>query len=130
MAFKKSRMFTEGEIDFMKVLWEKGEATPEEVQEALKKKDRSLTYGTIRNVLVVLIEKGFVSRSKKGKVYLYKAKVNEIQAKKSMLQNLLKHAFNGSESQLVATLLRDRELHSKEMKEIRRLIEEEKEENQ
>ena len=32
-------------------------------------------------------------RTKKGKMYLYKAKVSEVQAKKSMLQDLLDRAF-------------------------------------
>ena len=126
MTFRKSRIFTEGELEFMKVLWALGEAVPEEIQKALEEKGRSLTYGTIRNVLVVMIEKGYVTRSKKGKVYLYRARVNEVQAKKTMVQDLLERAFDGSESHMVATLLHDREVRSDELAEIRRLIDVEK----
>ena len=130
MAFRKSRIFTEGELEFMKVLWSLGEAAPEEIQKALEKKGRLLTYGTIRNVLVVMIEKGYVTRKKKGKVYFYQAKVGEVQAKKSMLQDLLERAFNGSESHMVATLLNSREVQKDELQEIRRLIEEKKREEE
>ncbi|MFC1528550.1 BlaI/MecI/CopY family transcriptional regulator [Candidatus Latescibacterota bacterium] len=122
MGLRKSRLFTEGELDFMKVLWGLGEAIPEEIQKALHKFGRKLTGGTIRNVLVVMIEKGYVTRRKKGKVYLYKAKVSEDQAKKFMLQDLLEKAFGGSESHMVATLLKNSEVRKEEMDEIKRLI--------
>ena len=128
MTFRKSRIFTEGELEFMKVLWSLGESTPDEIQHALRKRGRSLTYGTIRNVLVVMIEKGYVTRKKKGKVYLYRAKVSEVQAKKSMLQDLIERAFDGSESHMIATLLNSREIRKEELNEIRRLIEDEKKE--
>ena len=129
MTFRKSRIFTEGELEFMKVLWSLGESTPDEIQKALEGQGRALTHGTIRNVLVVMIEKGYVTRSKQGKVYLYRAQVNEIQAKKTMVQDLLERAFDGSESHMVATLLNDREVHRDELAEIRRLIDDEKEED-
>lgn len=130
MTFRKSRTFTEGELEFMKVLWSLGEATPDEVQSALQDQGRSLTHGTIRNVLVVMIEKGYVTRTKKGKAYLYKAKVSEVQAKKSMLQDLIDRAFNGSESHMIATLLNGKEIRTNERKKIRRLIDEVKKEKE
>ena len=128
MGLRKSRLFTEGELDFMKVLWVLGEASPEEIQKALQRFSRKLTGGTIRNVLVVMIEKGYVTRRKKGKVYLYKAKMPENQAKKFMIQDLLEKAFNGSESHMVATLLKTREVRKEEMEEIEQIPEIEREE--
>ena len=130
MGLRKTRMFREGELDFMKVLWALGEATPEEIQNALKGVGRKLTGGSIRNVLVVMIEKGYVTRRKKGKGYLYKAKVAEEHAKKFMLQNLLEKAFGGSESHMIATLLQNREVRKEEIDEIKRLIENQKKEAQ
>ncbi|GAG76860.1 unnamed protein product [marine sediment metagenome] len=129
MAFRKTRMFTEGELDFIKVLWAMGEAVPEEIQKALHEKGRTLTYGTIRNVLVVMIEKGFVSRRKKGKVYLYKAKTDADKARRNMAQNLLKSAFDGSESLLMGAILKNRDIRQEELEEIERLIAERKKGN-
>ncbi len=102
MTFRKSRIFTDGELEFMKVLWALGEATPEEIQKALEKKGRSLTYGTIRNVLVVMIEKGYVTRNKKGKVYLYRTKVNEIQWISNARDLVI--GTSGSENTIASTL--------------------------
>ncbi len=126
MAFQKTRIFTDGELDFIKVLWEKGESTPEEIQNALKNKGRMLNHGTIRNVLVVMIEKGYVTRKKRGKVYLYKAKIDEENALKNIAQNLLKNAFKGSESLMMNALLKNRDVSREELEEIERLITEHK----
>jgi len=123
----KSRMFTNAEMQFMKVLWEKGEATPDEISDALAGIGRNLTYGTIRNMLVVMIEKGYVARRKRSKVYLYRAVVGEEEAKKTMLQDMLTRVFDGSESSMVATLLSAKDVRENELDEIRRLVDEEKE---
>ena len=85
-----------------------------------------MNFGTIRNVLVVMIEKGFVKRRKKGKAYLYRATIEEERAKKSMIHHLLKRTFGGSESLLIGALLKNRDLSMKELDEIERLIAERK----
>ena len=64
MAFWKKRLFTEGELEYMKILWEKGECKPQVILQLLRENGRIVTYGTVRNVLMVLIEKGYVKRKK------------------------------------------------------------------
>ena len=126
MARWKSRTLTEGELDFMRVLWNKGEANPDDIQDALSGQGRPVTGGTVRNVLAVLMEKKYVARRKLGKTHLYRAAVNESQALREMARELLSKAFGGSESLLVASLLKDREVNPDELAEIERLIEERK----
>ena len=123
MARWKSRTLTDGELDFMKVLWENGGATPDEIQEVLHDRGRTLTGGTIRNVLAVLSEKGYVTREKQGKTHVYRAKIDKEQAMKTMAQNLLTSAFNGSESLLMNALLKNRDVRPEELDEIALLIE-------
>lgn len=120
----KSRILTEGELDFMRVLWSLGEAAPEDIQNALAAQGRIVTGGTIRNVLAVLMEKKYVARRKQGKAHLYRATVTEEQALAEMADNLLSGAFGGSESLLVAALLKNREVNPDELAEIEKLIEE------
>ena len=122
MARRRTRTFTEVELEFMQVLWEAGEATPEDIQEALAGIGHPLTGGSIRNVLAILAEKGYVSRRKKGKTFLYKADVQEEHAKKSVVQDILSRVFGGSESMMVAALLKNRDINRKEIEEIERLI--------
>jgi len=122
MARWKSRTLTEGELDFMQVLWKAGEATPEVIQEMLYADGRSLTGGTIRNVLAVMMEKGFVTRRKLRKTHLYRAKVDEDQALKDLAQDLLVTAFKGSESLMIGALLKNRDISPEKLEDIERMI--------
>ncbi len=122
MARRKSRTFTEVELEFMQVLWSAEESTPDDIQIDLAAMGHPLTGGSIRNVLTIMKEKGYISRRKSGKTYLYKAKVHEEQGKKSVVQDILSRVFGGSESMMVAALLKNRDINRKELEEIERLI--------
>ncbi len=118
----KSKTFTESELQFMKLLWERDESTPEQIIEGLAESGRELSYGTVRNLLVLMIEKGYVTRRKEGKVYLYAAVIGENEARETMLMDMLSRVFDGSESSLVATLLSSSQVSDDKLDEIRNLI--------
>ncbi len=122
MARWKSRTLTEGELDFMRILWECGEAAPDGIAERLAGEGRKVTGGTVRNVLALLIEKGYAARKRKGKTHLYRAVVDEEQALREMAGDLLEKAFGGSESLMVASLLKNRDVDPAEIERIERLI--------
>ena len=122
---KKPRL-TDGELEFMRVLWILGEGVPEEIQKALAEKGRDVTGGTIRNILVTMVEKGYVTRKKSGKAYIYSAKVGEEETKHFLLTDLLEKVFGGSESQMVAALIKNRKVNENELEKIKKLIKEEK----
>lgn len=122
MSGKKEKTYTEGELDFMKVLWDFGESSPEKIQNELKARGRALTHGTIRNVLIVMMEKGFVARRKKGKSYIYRALSDADEAQTKLARNLLEKAFDGSESRMISALLKNSDVHPEELEKIERLI--------
>jgi BlaI family transcriptional regulator, penicillinase repressor len=124
MARRKTRTFTEVELEFMRILWVRGEAAPEDVRDSLLTNGRSLSGGSIRNVLAIMQEKGYVTRRKEGKAFLYRAKILEEQAREGMTSDLLEKAFAGSESLLVASLLERRGILPEELEKIVRLIDE------
>ena len=123
MPRTKSRTFTDVELEFMKILWTLGEATPDDVRNALARKGRSISIGSIRNVLSTMMKKGFAARKKRDKAYLYSAKIHKERAHKTLIQDLLVHAFDGSESEVVAALLDNHKVSDREFVEIKRLIE-------
>jgi len=57
---------------------------------------------------------------------MYSARIHEEQARKSVIQDILSRVFDGSESLMVAALLKNREVDSNELAEIERLIAEHK----
>ena len=126
MPRKKSRTLTDVELEFMEIIWTLGEATPDNVSTALIEKGRSVSIGSIRNVLSIMIRKGYLTRSKKGKAFFYSAKIPKNQARRAIIQDILVTAFEGSESQVVAALLDSSKSKKKELKKIRRLLKEHK----
>ncbi|MFA6472112.1 MAG: BlaI/MecI/CopY family transcriptional regulator [Candidatus Latescibacterota bacterium] len=122
MPRKKSRIFTDVELEFMRIIWELGEPTPDEIGEALEIKGRGISVGSIRNILSIMIKKGYLVRRKEGKAYRYKGKVHKEQVRKTIIADLLVNAFNGSESLIVAALLDNKEISQEEREKIRLLL--------
>ncbi len=129
MARRKNRTFTEVELEFMRILWERGDSSPEDIADALAARGRSLSGGSIRNVLAIMQEKDYITRRKESRAYLYRAKVREEEARRGMVGELLDQVFEGSESSLVASLLDRRDLRPDELVKIERLISEHRRRN-
>jgi BlaI family transcriptional regulator, penicillinase repressor len=127
MARRKSGTLTEVELEFMHILWAEKEASPEDVQRMLLKNDRELTGGTIRKMLFILLKKGYVTRVKDGKKYLYSPLVQQKQAKRNMICELADRAFGGSTFNMVAALL-DTGYVTEDIEKIEKLIAERKKE--
>ena len=126
MARRKKNTPTEVELEFLQVVWDRDEVTTEDVQRALKKKGRPLADGSVRKVLSILEEKGYVSRRPRGRGFLYQAIVPREKANRRMVTDLLKRAFGGSAALMVASLMDSRAVSAKDVEEIKRLIVERK----
>ena len=92
----------ENELEVLRILWEKGELKPAEIQAHFS---WPIENATLRSVLVNLVEKKHVTRRLQGKAFFYAARI----PKASMLQNLtqrLAQVFaGGSHKELVAQLV-------------------------
>lgn len=122
MARRKARTLTEVELEFMQVVWAADEVTTEDVLAALKKQGRELSDGSVRKVLSILMEKGYVSRRREGRAFVYKARVPAHKATRNMVADLLTRAFDGSAALMVAALLDAGDVSEKDLKDIRRMI--------
>ncbi len=122
MARRKSRTLTEVELEFMQVIWPRGEVTVEDIQDALREDGRHLSGGSIRKILSILIKKGYASRRRGGRGHTYKARVPEDKATRSMVLDLLKRAFDGSAAMMVATLLDAKAVRTGDIERIKALI--------
>ena len=63
--------FTQGELEIMRILWERGELKPAEIHAHFPRK---ITNASLRSYLAILLEKGHVVRRRVGKAYYYRAK--------------------------------------------------------
>ena len=126
MAARRSTTLTPVELEFMQVVWPRDEVSAEDVQEALKAERRNLAGGTVRKMLSILVEKGYVTRRRESYTFYYKATVGREQSTRKMVLDLLKRAFGGKAAPMVAALLDSRAVRERDIKEIERLIAERK----
>lgn len=123
MPRKKSRTLTEVELEFMHVLWAADrELTTEDIAGELRRRGRELSGGSIRKMLSILMEKGYVSRRRLGRGFLYAAMVARRQATRSMVIDLLRRAFEGRGALLVGALMESRALTDEDLQEMEHLI--------
>lgn len=92
------------ERQIMDVLFQQGEATVAEVLERLADPPG---YSSVRKLLRVLEEKGFVSHVQNGPRYVYRPTIGKERARRSALRRLRDTFFNGSSEQVMAALLDD-----------------------
>jgi BlaI family penicillinase repressor len=94
---------TEGEMEILQVLWQKGNCTVREVHEALNKKDAG--YTTTLKLMQIMHEKGLVGRDTSSKTHIYIALVNKEQTQQQLLNKMIDNVFNGSAARLVMQAL-------------------------
>src|SRR5262249_29550787 len=94
-----------------------------DVVEGLPKKV-PLAYSTVLTTLRILENKGYLEHIKDGRAFIYRPLVARDQARKSAITHLLRRFFDNSPEQLMLNLIDNHELDSKELKRIRKRIEE------
>ncbi len=115
------KSFTPGELEVMQVLWRHGSLKPAEILEHL---DRPLTNPALRSVLRVLMEKGHVTRQKKGKAYFYRSKNSAPTAFRKMAGRLAEIFCGGSSLELIAQLIKAEKLSPDDIQKLQELAEE------
>ena len=125
MSRKKTTGLTDAELRLMEVLWRAGSASVSEVVEGLPQ-DVPLAYSTVLTTLRILETKGYVQHSKDSRAFIYEPIVGRDQARESAVTHLLRRFFENSPEQLVLNLIDGRKIGDKELKRLRRRIEEAK----
>ena len=111
----------------MEIIYRRGKATAAEIRSELPDPP---SYSAVRGTLGALERKGHLDHEYDGNRYVYRPTVRRDQARKSALNHLLATFFEGSTTEAVATLLRERagELSADELDRISRMIDEAREE--
>lgn len=105
----------------MQTLWAKGRATAREITDALNQIE-PIAHSTVQTLLRGLEEKGSISHEAEGRTFTFFPLVQEDKFKRRATRDLLDRVFGGDVASLVAHLLKNEKVSSKEMQEIRRLI--------
>lgn len=90
------------ERQIMEIIYRLGQASATDVLENLSD---APSYSTVRALLRVLVDKGYLQHHQDGAKYIYAPTVAREKARQSALRNLVQTFFDGSTEQAVATLL-------------------------
>jgi predicted transcriptional regulator len=123
MARKKTAGLTDAELRLMEVLWKTGPATVNDVADALPE-DPPLAYSTVLTTLRILETKGYLKHTKDGRAFLYEAVVAREQACENAVTHLLRRFFENSPELLVLNLIDAKKISARELKRLRKRIEE------
>lgn len=116
---------TELQLEIMRILWERREATVQEVHAALHP-HRGFAQATVATLLSRMEKKGVVAHRTEGRQFVYRAEVEEPQVRRSVVAEFTELAdrlFRGDTALLVSHLLEEREVDSSELARVRQLVE-------
>ena len=122
MARKKtSDQLTPLELEIMKVLWDSGEATVQEVQQKLSAEPK-LAYTTVQTMLNVLHKKAKAKRTLKERAYVYRPAVSRDQVVNSTMKDIIDRLFGGSAESLVMSLVQTQDLTPEKLERLKQHI--------
>jgi BlaI family transcriptional regulator, penicillinase repressor len=114
---------TSGEFAVLQILWDRGPQTVRDVHERLSG-DSGVSYTTVLKTLQIMLEKGLVTRDESQRSHLYAAAVTQQSARAQVLRRVLDMAFGGSIATLVQGAIQSKSASARELRAIRKLLEE------
>jgi len=112
---------TDLQMAVMRVLWERGEATSNEVRDALLA-ERPLAPTTVATMLSRLERRELVTHETRGRQFVYHATVSEDSVRGAMVQGIADLLFGGDVTALVSHLVTERDLRAGDLARVRELI--------
>ena len=123
---RKSDTLTGQELEIMKVIWPRGQATVREVYDELRDR-RVVAYTTVQTMMNILETKGHLRRDQGDKANVYSPTRPQQVVVRSMVKEFVNRVFDGSSRPLLVHLLKDKGLNDRERRALQRLLEKEDE---
>ena len=112
---------TERELEILKVLWDRGEATVRDVYEELRQR-LPIVQNTVQAFLRTMEDKGLVRHRLEGRTFVYEPVFQPHQTRQQLAEQLLQRAFDGAIDQLVQSVLALRQPTKKELDRLEELL--------
>ena len=112
---------TEGELEILAVLWDKGSATVRTVHEELLK-SKEAGYTTTLKLMQIMHEKEMVTRNTDSKTHIYTPAISREKTQLQMVNKMISNLFSGSSVELVMQALGGTKTTDEELSRIEELI--------
>ena len=114
---------TDRELEILKVLWDRGEASVREVYETLREAGLPIVQNTVQAFLRTMEEKGLVTHRAEGRTFVYQPVHRPEQTKQRLASRVLNRVFDGAIDQLVQSVLTAKKPTADELDRLERLLE-------
>src|ERR1700712_5975445 len=121
MAAAKYVKPTESELEILRILWEKNNASVRVVHEELAK-FKEAGYTTTLKLMQIMFEKGLVGRDDSIKTHVYFPVVSREKTQKHLLGKMINTLFGGSSTELVLHALGNHKASPEELEDIQRML--------
>ena len=118
---QKKTVPTDQELEILKVVWQRGQATVREVFRDLSAQ-RKIAYTTVLTMMGILEQKGHLKKTAGERAYIYRPTKPQEQVVGSMVNEFVHRVFNGSSRPLLVHLVENPDIHPDELAEIEKLL--------
>jgi len=112
---------TERELEILKILWERGEASVRDVYERMRE-TTPIVQNTVQAFLRTMEEKGLVRHRVEGRTFVYKPVVPREQTTRKLTTQFVEHVFDGAIDQLVENAFSNRTPTESELTRLEELV--------
>jgi BlaI family transcriptional regulator, penicillinase repressor len=113
---------TDRELEALKVLWDRGEATVRDVCDALNTGGEQLAYTTVLSLLQVMEQKGLVTHRSEGKAYIYVPAIAREKTLRQLATGFLERVFDGALDEYLVHALGKRKVSAQEIVQLEQLL--------
>ena len=122
MTKKQIAAMSPAETEILRLVWELGGATVQEVVDKLPP-DRQIAYATVQTLLRRLEQKSYLRHESRGKAHVFMASVQKEEVISRTVKDFLNRLFGGDPIPLVQYLAEHGEITSKDIDGLKKLIE-------
>jgi predicted transcriptional regulator len=117
-------MVTDRELEILKILWSRGEASVREVQDDLIASAGPVAYSTVQTLLNIMEEKkGLVRHTVEGRTFIYSPKKPAERTIRELTKRFVDRVFDGALDRVMVALLDAQTPNASELEKLRGMIE-------
>jgi BlaI family transcriptional regulator, penicillinase repressor len=120
----KMPQISDAEWDVIKVLWDRGQASAQDVTEALAV-GRNWRPQTVKTLLNRLVKKGAVAYAEEGRRFIYRPKVSRDAVARAESRSFLSRVFDGAVTPALVHFLKLGNLSSADIDQLKRMLDRE-----
>ncbi len=113
----RSATLTSGELEIMKIVWERETVTVRDVYETLSG-TRKVAYTTVMTMMKILEQKKYLKKRLADRAHVYRAAQPKATVIGAMVRDFVNRVFNGSAEPLLVHLVEEHDLSREDLEEI------------